>query len=393
MIIGLDVKTLNYLASLSTLVLSTVVFSLHFSKEHCKSIKLMALSLFLISIACFFRGFYGVMTSYLSTLLAGVFLISGFILLSRSFCEFLGESFRCKSPAVYFISISFFILYYLTHTNPSYRLADIFTGTSIAIVLSFASLEMLKIKSKIDSNKTIKFIAASFAVMAVSFYIRAVNLHFVDTLDESALNSLSYQLPYFCWALCKLTLVISLIWIIIDRRETTINSTVFEDTLTPFFNRKILPSIPTKLLATSRSEEQTLSVLMCDIDNFKIVNDNKGHLVGDQVLKEISELIMKNLRDSDIPVRYGGDEFLIFLPKTTLKHALLVAERIREAVHAQNYSGRFNVAKDVTVSIGVSVAVNGEALDSLISKTDKALYKAKMAGRNRIEFTKQSLAR
>lgn len=124
---------------------------------------------------------------------------------------------------------------------------------------------------------------------------------------------------------------------------------------------------------------QPLSVIMLDLDQFKAINDKYGHPVGDQVLREISALIRKNLRSVDLAARYGGEEFAICLPQTAEDEAFFFAERLRKQTE-ELFSGRL----PVTVSLGLASAPDdGDGAESLIRAADQALYHSKEKGRNR----------
>jgi diguanylate cyclase (GGDEF)-like protein len=123
---------------------------------------------------------------------------------------------------------------------------------------------------------------------------------------------------------------------------------------------------------------------MLDLDHFKEKNDNFGHLVGDVILREVAHILKSNLREIDIIGRYGGEEFTIVLAGTGRNGALQVAERIRENIASAVFKA-YDEVVSTTVSIGVSVFPDdGANIDSLIEAADKALYKAKETGRNRI---------
>jgi len=130
-------------------------------------------------------------------------------------------------------------------------------------------------------------------------------------------------------------------------------------------------------------EELSLSLL--DIDHFKKVNDQHGHLTGDDVLEQVAILVQQNIRDADIIGRYGGEEFIIILPRTGLSSALNVAERVRKMIEASKMKDSEGNVFGITVSQGISIYKVGEDEHSLISRADNALYKAKGNGRNRVE--------
>jgi diguanylate cyclase (GGDEF)-like protein len=121
---------------------------------------------------------------------------------------------------------------------------------------------------------------------------------------------------------------------------------------------------------------------MLDIDNFKKINDTKGHLCGDNVLKSIGETLAKRLRNSDRIGRYGGEEFLIILPEQTLDNGLIVAEKLRELISMIKVESCG--IESVTASIGVALWKKDEPVESILSRADKAMYLAKESGRNRV---------
>ncbi|OMH40138.1 hypothetical protein BLW93_06690 [Desulfurobacterium indicum] len=123
---------------------------------------------------------------------------------------------------------------------------------------------------------------------------------------------------------------------------------------------------------------------MIDIDYFKRINDTYGHEVGDLVLKFIVDKIRSLIRSSDILVRYGGEEFIIYLPHTTLKDALKLAERIRKGIEDMIIDTEDGKKIRVTISLGVAERDLGETLEQVIKKADEALYRAKKHGRNRV---------
>lgn len=129
---------------------------------------------------------------------------------------------------------------------------------------------------------------------------------------------------------------------------------------------------------------QKFTLLLCDIDNFKKVNDTYGHIVGDSILYGIARTIMNSIRDNDLPFRYGGEEFAVLLPSTDLESGKMVAERIRENVEMMVYDkGNYNVR--ITISIGCACCpTNADSIRNLIILADEALYCAKKTGKNKV---------
>jgi two-component system cell cycle response regulator len=158
------------------------------------------------------------------------------------------------------------------------------------------------------------------------------------------------------------------------------------DALTGCLNRRAFMERLERELNRVRRYKTEFSVLMIDLDRFKDVNDSRGHLVGDSVLRQIGDLLRSEVRSVDLAARYGGEEFVIVLPETDADGALVFAERLRKRVMQTDFSETAE-ALNITVSIGVASATpDGDVPtpDTLISQADKALYRAKNQGRNRV---------
>jgi len=157
------------------------------------------------------------------------------------------------------------------------------------------------------------------------------------------------------------------------------------DSLTGLLNRgAILRKLDEQIKHANRYREG-LSLDMLDIDHFKKVNDQYGHLIGDDVLEKVAILVQKSIRDVDTVGRYGGEEFIIILPMTDLSSAINIAERVRKMIEAAEMKNCKGNVFGITVSQGISIYKPGDDEHSLISRADNALYKAKRNGRNRIE--------
>ncbi len=131
-------------------------------------------------------------------------------------------------------------------------------------------------------------------------------------------------------------------------------------------------------MARARRFSEPVALIMLDIDDFKVVNDSCGHDVGDQVLKDVARILLETSRDVDLPVRWGGEEFLLLLPSTDLPSAESVAEWLRGRIEQH----AFGDAGSLTVSIGISGLKDLDTADSLIGRADQALYASKSRGKN-----------
>jgi diguanylate cyclase (GGDEF)-like protein len=156
------------------------------------------------------------------------------------------------------------------------------------------------------------------------------------------------------------------------------------DELTDLLNRRGFAIVADRLFGQSVRYDRALSILMIDSDNLKQVNDSYGHKAGDRLLTMLVKSIQRQLRDTDIFARYGGDEFVVLLPETPATGALDVADRIQNSVANAILEVEGKEVK-MSVSIGVSTyPADGRALDSLVANADLAMYKAKSSGRNKV---------
>ncbi len=158
-----------------------------------------------------------------------------------------------------------------------------------------------------------------------------------------------------------------------------------KDGLTKLYNRRAFDEAIARELARTIRYKSTMCLLMIDIDRFKSVNDNYGHLFGDFVLQRISELLQKNVRKIDHLARYGGEEFTVIVVNATKKLAFSTAERLRFAIEQENFE-KDGVSINLKISIGIAeYPADGEEVETIISSADTALYDAKKAGGNLVK--------
>lgn len=172
---------------------------------------------------------------------------------------------------------------------------------------------------------------------------------------------------------------------------------VLTDSLTQCYNRRYLTQHLNHEVLTNLQYKTPFSLMLLDIDHFKAINDHYGHVIGDEVLVRTAEAVRGSVRSTDILTRYGGEEFMIYLPHTEHDLAIEIAERVRQAVESNRMAvNHENGSVSITISIGIlsiedfayeHVPEDGEGyLIQLFDAVDKALYQAKQKGRNRVEF-------
>jgi diguanylate cyclase (GGDEF)-like protein len=174
----------------------------------------------------------------------------------------------------------------------------------------------------------------------------------------------------------------------IEKEREVLYTQATKDALTEILNRNSFEMLFAKELAHFQRTKENFSVIFFDIDNFKSVNDTYGHKEGDNVLKDIAQIISHRIRVSDIFARWGGEEFIVILPNTNLENTKNVAEHLREAIE----SHEFTIPRKVTCSFGIlevnQVANNKKEMEDIVVAVDEALYRAKNSGKNRVEIGK-----
>ena len=156
----------------------------------------------------------------------------------------------------------------------------------------------------------------------------------------------------------------------------------FHDELTQIYNRAYFNEMLQKELAKAKRSKQPLTFVIFDIDKFKNFNDTYGHQMGDEILKELAKVVKESSRDSDTFARWGGEEFVIILPNTSLEDGFKVAQSLRKKIKEHIFTDGLRV----TCSFGVSLYKDDEDLKKFLHRADEALYKAKANGRDRVEI-------
>jgi diguanylate cyclase (GGDEF)-like protein len=200
---------------------------------------------------------------------------------------------------------------------------------------------------------------------------------YLDT--DSIINNFSDETGNLCKKVSKIA------YILIDNYNLKMVNAF--DKLTKLYTRKYFESA----LANAIAKGGVFSIIMADIDRFKAVNDKYGHQVGDEVLAKLSDIILKNLRKTDICARYGGEEFVMLLPDTDTQGTLQLAEKIRKKIET---AGLFSHHSPVTISMGIATyPMHSTWSKDLIDKADQAMYFSKEAGRNKTKIYDENLVK
>ena len=240
------------------------------------------------------------------------------------------------------------------------------------------------------------FAVATFIIMIIFYLTIAGNISSVEQslenfrglVDGASLLEIKGILSSV-YNLSSVNLVISLVTILfflilslyLLRTFLIVKGESLIDHLTGLYNRRFFISTLNKEIIRAKRFKHPLSVILLDIDHFKIYNDKYGHKTGDRVLRVIAKILMKSVRKIDTVFRYGGEEFAIIVPETSFDEVSLLAERIRYNVEISSKKIR-RVKHPVTISLGAATYKKEYKLSKMVDDADKLLYEAKSAGRN-----------
>ena len=207
---------------------------------------------------------------------------------------------------------------------------------------------------------------------------------FVDTREDGAVAGIRKSL-YINLLICLVitALIITLVNVALRRYQRRISALATTDQLTKLPNRRGFDLLANQAMQEARRNQSALCVLMLDLDNFKQLNDSQGHMAGDEMLRRFANHLRNTVRKSDIICRWGGEEFILLLKDTTPEQARELAEKIIQ--QTEQSSIHFNgVDLQITTSIGLAQLQADESLEQVITRADRALYRAKQSGRNRL---------
>ena len=253
------------------------------------------------------------------------------------------------------------------HTTQGYNIGDTMGGLRVSIPIDNYLHNMEIVDSKTELLYLITILTSIVFILLITYtvnsiYVRELNILKLNKTLEVKVNQRTKELKNANKKLLEISSV---------------------DFLTNIPNRRYFFEVGNKSFHLAKREKHPLSIICIDIDHFKSINDNYGHNIGDEILKLVSSKMNKLIRKSDILARTGGEEFTILLNNTDKENAFILAEKLRTTIENSCYRDKeFEI--QVTISLGISELQNDdEELDSIISRADKALYRAKNESRNK----------
>lgn len=316
-----------------------------------------------------------------SIVVANYVLFAGVTFLYLAVTEILGIPQRLLPAIVVFciLSLPVFLAFTYPRAIPLGRL-EIHCGV-IALILSAAAILLVRHGEGALRSPARAAGAVLGTTAAIHLIWGIVGLYFppgqLVVLHPDALNA---AFSYLAMIL-GLGNVVSLAWLSLCVHRQDLQTIAETDSLTGLLNRGAFEECLRRELARCRTSEQMLGLMLVDLDFFKQVNDNHGHLAGDDVLRRVSETLRAGIRPSDVLARFGGEEFVILLHRAGAIQTEEVAERLRAAIEELvNLPGGIRL----TASFGVAVSHPDDSVSSFVVRADEALYRSKRDGRNRV---------
>lgn len=322
-----------------------------------------------------------VIPDFFSVVLANEAILLSFVLLHLAIVSILGIGRRSQALSFGLAGaflVAFSVLVYSSN-NYSARLETRTAAVMIQVLISTVVVFRCK-------DPELEFPARAVGWTFVTYNLTQV-IRFVFTLIWPVTTDILHPTTaqtYFSLFNCILGIcsLWSVLWLGLCSQRIDLQAMVHTDSLTGLLNRRAFDQAFKRELQRCHGRKKSLALLLIDIDSFKAVNDNYGHLAGDEVIRQIAGVMRDNLRPGDLVGRYGGEEYVMVLCGATAENAEFFAEKLRMEV-----SGLLGLPHDieVTISVGIALYRDGDSSETLIKRSDDALYSAKRSGRNRVQ--------
>lgn len=375
---SLDLRSLIIISGIMGLLLGGMMFFLRLSyPPSIRGLSLWAAAhawVFLSAVLFAGRGF---LPDFVSIVVANLALLSGVISYHAGLEQFFGRRLAWARWIAILVLLAP-LLYWYALVEPNYNARLIL----VCLVWACIFLSMAwTIWRQGPENFSTRFTAVVLLIHATVLLLRFFSA-WMPLAEEGLLTPTRVQSLYVgSNAVMLLALGMGLILMAGDRLREEFEHMASHDALTNVLTRRVFLGACEQELARCRRHGRSMALLLLDVDHFKTINDTHGHQMGDRVLVDLVERIASLLRRPDQLARFGGEEFVLLLPETSQEEAVTVAERILAKVAAPQEG-----LPPITVSIGVATnRPDEEQIDALLARADKALYKAKDEGRNRIE--------
>ncbi|MCG9641317.1 GGDEF domain-containing protein [Vibrio sp. Isolate34] len=378
---SLDMRTLNFIIILFSFIYCIGLLLFQFTQQSIKGLSMFSISIFVIGTGPLLLSLRGEAPDWISVIGANMVIVLGFHLTLYSLCMFREYSLKCTYLSGLLILALLPSFIYFTYYVPSIKARIIIISVYLAFVTLCTAFAVLK-GQRDDLTLATRMMALSFAVYSGFMAFRVSVAFFSAELNDFMAAGLIHQAVFLFSIVLIVSMSFTMLWMINARLHSSIHDLSYRDHLTTLGNRRALDEmVPVMMKQVSTNP---VSAIMMDIDNFKSINDQHGHIVGDLVIKSSAEMIQSVIKTSPASsaFRFGGDEIMILLPNVDFHHAQLIASDLRLSISKITAVQGNDLS--LTSSFGVAQLHQHESWDEFIGRTDKALYQAKKNGRNRI---------
>ncbi|MCG9677217.1 GGDEF domain-containing protein [Vibrio sp. Isolate24] len=387
MSIHLDIATLSIICVLLALCYCIGLLLIQQLQPTVRGISTIAFALLLLSVSFLLLSFGNQITHWISKILANSLMAFSYIILLWGVCQFRGFPRKTANIGFYTFPVLIVGLTYFTFFMPSTNARVILMSTYVSSLCFITIIANQKGKNA-DMTPSKYLLSIGLATQGIYNLFRFIWTLFEQRIDDFMISGTAHQLAFVSTLLMIIFIGFSVTWMLTGRLVATIYDTSIKDELTQLYNRRALEELLPREVARSSRHRQPLSLLLLDIDHFKKINDTYGHQAGDRVLRTMGKLLILQTRKDDLSFRYGGEEFLVLLPNTDTENAVIVAEKLREAIKkAKMLPSNVDFC---TASFGVTQFNGSDDWQSAIERADQALYSAKENGRNQVAAKKAS---
>jgi len=369
----LDVRTLVFVLGIASLLQAGAITLQVIAVQEYRGIREATAGNISLAIGFLLISFRDVLPDWMTIVIANSLILVGTALFYHAVCLFIGYKTSWGWIILIFL-IGIGVLLYFTYTIPNLA-ARIVGMSATGIALLVATVWTLIRGDTRKYQRAAYLVAFAFSGYILLLFGRAVFAILTppETLYiTSPLQIINFVVLFIAsnmWTL-GFTLIIS------QRLQHNLNELATIDGLTHLLNRRAMVHLIEAEFARKARDGADFSILLLDIDHFKQVNDTHGHIAGDGVLLEMSKILTRMSRSQDIVSRWGGEEFILFLPMTLLKDAYAIGERLRAEIE-QTWRGSLEITVPVTISVGISSSQHSNNLDEIYQQADDALYEAK----------------
>jgi diguanylate cyclase (GGDEF)-like protein len=382
--IALDIRTLSFITTSIALLFSIGLFAFGFQQKKFLGFTYFGAAAGFYTVGFLLLGYRDFLPDFVTIVVANMLLIVGLTLYLEGIRRFLQIGAELHPLSIAAIVVGLFIFLFFTYWYPSVNTRVIGIAGIYTVVSGYCGYLL------VDNSRKKFWKLPDLATGTIFFYFSLFHLfRMLWTFQESPIQSFMsagtvHALSFISVILFVAGSTFGFIWMVSKRLEFELVELASLDPLTKVLNRRGVDNMAAREFAKFDREKGSLSIALMDVDELKTLNDTHGHNFGDELLFSLAQLIQKNLRAYDILGRFGGDEFIFILPDTAADAAAAIIDRLRRLIEEQEFLIK-NISVKITASFGIAGATAElNSLDRVTPLADKALYRSKNEGRNRV---------